>query len=90
MSNVPTLPAPPDDDTAPAEAEAPPPPPRKPRGFALLPPERRREISAAGGRKAHAEGTAHRYTTETAAIAGAKGGKAPHRSRGPARRTGTA
>lgn len=59
-------------------------PPVKPRGFAALTPERRRAISMAGGRAAHAKGTAHRFTKEEAREAGKKGGVAPHRSRGRA------
>lgn len=52
------------------------------RGFAVMTPERRREIAAMGGRAAHEKGTAHCFTTETAKVAGSKGGKAPHRVRG--------
>ncbi len=48
---------------------------RKPRGFATLSPERRKEISSRGGKGAHAAGTAHRFTTEEAKAAGAKGGR---------------
>lgn len=47
---------------------------RKLRGFALLTPERRREISSKGGKNAHANGTAHRWTPEQAREAGRKGG----------------
>lgn len=47
---------------------------KKPRGFGLLSPERRKEISSAGGRAAHAAGTAYQFTTETAKVAGSKGG----------------
>jgi len=57
---------------------------KKPRGFAAISPERRREISSKGGKSAHAKGTAHQFTTEEAKIAGAKGGVAPHASRGRA------
>lgn len=46
----------------------------KPRGFANLSPEERRIRSSAGGKAAHAKGTAHRFTSETAREAGAKGG----------------
>lgn len=56
----------------------------KPRGFAAVSPDRRREISSKGGQSAHAKGTAHRFTKEEAAAAGRKGGNAPHRTRGPA------
>lgn len=44
--------------------------PKKPRGFAAMTPERRKEISSMGGRKAQANGTAYRFTSETAKIAG--------------------
>jgi general stress protein YciG len=37
-------------------------------------PERRRQIASMGGRKAHANGKAHKFTTETAKRAGQKGG----------------
>jgi GNAT superfamily N-acetyltransferase len=45
------------------------------RGFAAISPERQREIASQGGKKAHADGTAHRYTKEEAAIAGKLGAK---------------
>jgi general stress protein YciG len=48
--------------------------PRLARGFALLTPERRAEISRAGGIAAHVAGAAHCWTPEEAAIAGRKGG----------------
>lgn len=38
-------------------------------------PERRAEISAKGGRSAHKQGKAHRFTAEEAKKAGSKGGK---------------
>jgi hypothetical protein len=40
-----------------------------------------RAIARLGG-AAHARGTAHRYTSEEARIAGSKGGRAPHKTRG--------
>lgn len=46
-----------------------------PRGFAAMPPERRREIASEGGRTAHEKGTAHEFTTEEAQAAGRKGGE---------------
>ncbi len=55
-----------------------------PRGFAAITPERRREISARGGKAAHAAGTAHKFTTEEAQAAGRKGGAAKHANRKPA------
>lgn len=48
---------------------------KKKQGFASMTPERRREISASGGRAAHAKGTAHRFTSEEASIQGRKGGR---------------
>jgi hypothetical protein len=45
----------------------------KPRGLAALSPERRREISAKGGKAAHAQGKAHRFTSQEAMIAGKRG-----------------
>ena len=44
------------------------------RGFAALDPERRKEIAAMGGRKAHELGKAHQFDTFTGAWAGRKGG----------------
>ena len=52
------------------------------RGFAAMDPERRREIARHGGRAAHARGTAHKFTTAEAKIAGRKGGRAIHVRRG--------
>jgi general stress protein YciG len=48
----------------------------KPRGFATMTPERKREIASQGGKTAHAKGTAHTWTSQTAAEAGRKGGTA--------------
>lgn len=52
---------------------------KKKRGFAAMSPERRREIASMGGKKAHAVGTAHEWTSEEASkfgkIGGAKIGK---------------
>lgn len=50
--------------------------PKKPRGFAAMDPEKRREIARKGGKAAHEKGTAHEFTPEEAAEAGSKGGKA--------------
>jgi general stress protein YciG len=47
-----------------------------PRGFAVMSPERQRQIASMGGRTAHEKGTAHRYTSEEAREAGRKGGAA--------------
>jgi len=54
----------------------------KPRGFAAMDRAKVREIASKGGKKAHEAGTAHRFTSEEAAIAGKKGGNAPHKRRG--------
>lgn len=48
--------------------------PKLPRGFALLSPERRREIASNGGKQAQANGKAHQFTSAEARAAGAKGG----------------
>ena len=56
--------------------------PQRPRGFATLSRERLREIASAGGKAAHAQGSAHQFTTEEARVAGQKGGRAPHVPRG--------
>ena len=55
----------------PAEAEALiPPPARAKRGFAVLSPEKKREIASMGGKAAHEHGRAHRFTSEEARAAG--------------------
>jgi uncharacterized protein len=51
------------------------------RGFALLSPEVRKDISSMGGRAAHASGSAYTFSPEEARIAGSKGGKATHAKR---------
>jgi general stress protein YciG len=48
----------------------------KPRGFATLTPERRKEIARKGGKSAHAKGTAHEFTPEEGRRAGRLGGQA--------------
>jgi len=53
----------------------------KPIGFAAISPERRSEISRAGGKAAHVAGTAHEFTPEQAREAGRKGGQAVHAKR---------
>jgi len=50
------------------------------RGFAVIDPERRREISSRGGKAAHATGHAHKFTQEQAREAGRKGGMASRRA----------
>jgi len=42
----------------------------KDRGFAVMNWKRQREIASMGGKAAHAKGTAHKWTTETAKLAG--------------------
>jgi general stress protein YciG len=54
---------------------------RKPRGFAALTPERRREISHKGGVSAHIKGSAHEWDSGAAREAGRKGGLAHGRRR---------
>lgn len=44
----------------------------KPRGFAAMTVEQRKAIAARGGKKSHANGTAHRFTSETAFAAQAQ------------------
>lgn len=44
------------------------------RGFAVLSPDRRREIARLGGEAAQASGEGHRWTTITGKAAGKKGG----------------
>ncbi len=56
------------------------------RGFASMDPNKRRAISSAGGKAAHAAGTAHKWTSDEASAAGRKGGVAPHVSRGGVRK----
>src|SRR5262252_6690983 len=46
----------------------------KPRGFASMDRESRREVARKGGRAAHQRGTAHEWTAEEAREAGRKGG----------------
>ncbi|CAN5950289.1 unnamed protein product [Sphagnum jensenii] len=51
--------------------------PKARRGFALLSPERRKELSRKGGLTAHQLGVAHQWSSEAAKLAGSLGGKAP-------------
>ena len=46
------------------------------RGFASMDETKQREIASRGGRTAHAQGTAHKFSSEEAREAGRKGGKA--------------
>jgi general stress protein YciG len=43
-------------------------------GFASMSPEERKRIASKGGKAAHALGTAHKWTSETAQEAGRRGG----------------
>lgn len=54
---------------------------KKPRGFAAISRDRVREIASMGGKAAHANGTAHKFSKEEASVAGRKGGMAPRKSR---------
>ena len=51
------------------------------RGFASMNPERQKEIASLGGRAAHAQGTAHEFTSDEARAAGRKGGETVSRNR---------
>jgi general stress protein YciG len=55
-------------------------------GFASMSQEKKREIASLGGKRAHALGTAHKWTRKTAAEAGKVGGRISRR--GPARKAG--
>jgi uncharacterized protein len=44
------------------------------RGFALMSPQRRKEIAARGGRESHIKGNPHEFNSEEARTAGRKGG----------------
>jgi hypothetical protein len=61
---------------------------RKDRGFAALPLADRRRLAALGGARAHANGTAHRWTVDEARDAGRKGGLARAAQAAQARRAG--
>lgn len=43
------------------------------RGFASMDPERRRQVASNGGRTAHQQGVAHKWSKEEASAAGRKG-----------------
>lgn len=64
------------DETYDKAADTEPPKPKARRGFAAMSPEKQKEIASAGGKAAHAQGTAHRWTSEQAKEAGRKGGEA--------------
>ena len=46
----------------------------KPRGFATMTIEKKREIARLGGKAAHALGTAHKWNSEEARESGRRGG----------------
>lgn len=52
------------------------------RGFAAMTPEKQRQIASQGGKASHRSGTGHEWNSETARIAGSKGGKASRGGRG--------
>lgn len=47
---------------------------KKRRGFAAMSPEKQRAIASKGGKMAHLNGVAHKWTPEEAREAGRKGG----------------
>lgn len=49
------------------------------RGFASMHPDRRKEVAQRGGKSAHAQGKAHKWTSEEAQEAGRKGGSVSRR-----------
>lgn len=49
---------------------------KRPRGFATWDPAKQREAARLGGKKAHALGRGHQWTSEEAKAAGRKGGLA--------------
>lgn len=48
----------------------------KGRGFASMDKAKQRQIASKGGKAAHMKGTAHKWTSEEARIAGQLGGRA--------------
>jgi uncharacterized protein len=46
------------------------------RGFAVMSPEKQKEIARQGGRAAHQQGVAHQWNSNEAREAGRKGGQA--------------
>jgi len=51
------------------------------RGFASMSQEKRREIAQKGGKAAHAQGRAYKWTSEKAREAGRKGGQRSSRQK---------
>lgn len=60
----------------------------KKRGFGSMSKERQSAIAALGGKAAHAQGRAHKFTVEKAREAGRKGGAAISQDREHMRRIG--
>lgn len=56
-------------------------PAAKGRGFQSFNKDFMRSVASAGGKAAHAKGTAHKWTSEQAAAAGRKGGETRARNR---------
>jgi uncharacterized protein len=52
------------------------------RGFASMDADTHRAIASKGGKAAHAKGTGHEWTSETARLAGRKGGLASRGGKG--------
>lgn len=52
------------------------------RGFAAMDSEKQKQIASAGGKAAHRQGVAHRWTSVEASEAGRKGGQNSRGSRG--------
>jgi general stress protein YciG len=51
------------------------------RGFASMDPEKQKAIASLGGRTAHQQGVAHRWTSDEAREAGRKGGQSTENRR---------
>jgi general stress protein YciG len=60
------------------------------RGFATMDPEKQKQIASNGGKAAHAQGKAHKYTAEEAREAGKKGGASLAKNREHMARIGRA
>lgn len=60
--------------------------PKRHSGFASMTPEKRKEIASLGGKKAHANGTAHQWTSADAREAGRRGGVEAQRRKREANR----
>jgi general stress protein YciG len=65
----------------PKPQEQPQQPPRKRRGFAAMDPRLVSELASRGGKAAQRAGTAHRFSSEEARVAGRKGGIATGQKR---------